>query len=163
VLEALARATAAGHRIVIVTNQANLRRGLLTPAMLADIHRRMLAAVMAAGGEVEHVYVCGHGPEDGCDCRKPASGLLLTAATDLGFDLDSAYVVGDHASDMAAANAVGATSVLVRSGRGSVAECSNGSTPAFVAEDLAAAIDLVLRSEVRLDGARAAVAARATA
>jgi histidinol-phosphate phosphatase family protein len=116
-LSGLALLREAGHRVVVVTNQANIGRGILTRAQLDEIHRRMEVEITAAGGVIDAVYVCEHLPEDGCLCRKPAPGLLRKAAQEMGFSLDQTYVIGDHRSDVAAARAAGAYAVLVLSGR----------------------------------------------
>jgi D-sedoheptulose 7-phosphate isomerase len=116
-LSALALLREAGHQVVVVTNQANIGRGILTRAQLDEIHRRMEVEITAAGGVIDAVYVCEHLPEDGCLCRKPAPGLLRKAAQEMGFSLDQTYVIGDHRSDVAAARAAGAYAVLVLSGR----------------------------------------------
>jgi histidinol-phosphate phosphatase family protein len=116
-LSGLALLREAGHQVVVVTNQANIGRGILTRAQLDEIHRRMHVEITAAGGVIDAIYVCEHLPEDGCLCRKPAPGLLRRAAQEMGFSLDQTYVIGDHRSDVAAARAAGAYAVLVLSGR----------------------------------------------
>ncbi len=116
---------AAGLGLVILTNQANVGRGLLTEDRLAEIHERLRALLRAEGVEVEGVYVCPHPPEAGCDCRKPRPGLALRAAAEHAFDLSESFVVGDHAADMGMGKAVGATTLLVRTGHGEE-ELANG-------------------------------------
>jgi D-glycero-D-manno-heptose 1,7-bisphosphate phosphatase len=111
-LEGLRILAEAGPPVVVVTNQRGIARGRMTEADLADIHVRMSAAVAEAGGRIDAIYHCPH--EGGCDCRKPATGLFERAARDLGIELDSAAVIGDRASDMEAAAAIGALRVLVR-------------------------------------------------
>jgi D-glycero-D-manno-heptose 1,7-bisphosphate phosphatase len=110
-LDGLRLLAAAPVTIVVATNQRAIARGALTEAGLAEIHARMRAAVTAAGGRIDAVYHCPHA--GGCDCRKPAPGMLLQAARDLGFDLRRSAMVGDRAHDMEAAAAVGALRVLV--------------------------------------------------
>src|SRR4051794_41329270 len=83
----------------------------MTADDLAAVHARMRAAVRQAGGRIDAVYACPH--EGGCRCRKPAPGLLLRAARELGLELRHAALVGDRASDMAAAGARGAPRGLV--------------------------------------------------
>jgi D-sedoheptulose 7-phosphate isomerase len=142
-LEGLATLARYGHRVVVVTNQANIGRGLLTRAQLEHIHGRMTEAVIEAQGSIEAVYVCDHRPEDGCSCRKPASGLLTQAAEELEFELSEAYVIGDHRSDVEAAHAAGARAVLVLSGRAALPDVEEGPAADFVAGDLRFAADLV--------------------
>jgi D-sedoheptulose 7-phosphate isomerase len=139
-LELLARH---GHRVVVVSNQADIARGHMTPAQLSNINRRMSAEVLAHGGSIEAIYVCPHSPEDGCDCRKPAPGLLHRASADLGFALADSYFVGDHPTDIEAAEAAGAKPVLVTSGRTSPLDIAtqNGH---LVAGDLLGAADLIV-------------------
>lgn len=117
-LAAIARLSNAGYRIAIASNQSGLARGLFSLADLLAIHRRLHEAVAAEGGRIEMIAFCPHGPDDGCDCRKPAPGLLTAIATRLGVDLAGVPFVGDSLSDIRAARAVGASPWLVRTGKG---------------------------------------------
>ena len=110
-LEGLALLAAGDVPIVVVTNQRGIARGRMTEADLADVHARMRAAVERAGGRIDAIYHCPH--EGGCDCRKPGTGMFELAARDLGVDLAASAVVGDRASDMLAAERIGALRVLV--------------------------------------------------
>jgi D-glycero-D-manno-heptose 1,7-bisphosphate phosphatase len=78
----------------------------------------MLEDVRRAGGAIAAIHVCYHAPEDGCDCRKPAPGLLLRAAREHALDLARVVLVGDDRRDLEAARAAGAVPVLVRTGKG---------------------------------------------
>jgi histidinol-phosphate phosphatase family protein len=155
-LQALELLAQHGHRVVVVSNQAGVGRGHLTPAQLADINRRMCAEVLEHGGSIEAIYVCPHRPEDDCNCRKPAPGLLHRAAADLGFALAESYFVGDHASDVEAADAAGAKPLLVTSGRTGATDLAaqNGH---LVADDLLAAADLIVsgRAPTKEEGVEA--------
>jgi histidinol-phosphate phosphatase family protein len=148
-LEGLARLTQGGYRVVVITNQANIGRGLLTRARLDDLHRRMRQEIMTAGGAIVAVYHCEHLPEDECDCRKPAPGLLLQASAELGIDLTETYFIGDHDTDLQAALAAGARPLIVRSGRG---RDMAGTAHALVADDLCAAADLIIDGATRPEG-----------
>jgi D-glycero-D-manno-heptose 1,7-bisphosphate phosphatase len=116
-LEALRLLCAAGHPVIVVTNQADVGRGRMRAEDLAAIHRRMQEVVKSHGGEILSVYTCEHAPEHGCLCRKPAPGLLQQAARDYALTLTEAYVIGDNRSDVEAARSVGASSILVLSGK----------------------------------------------
>ena len=119
VLDALAALSHDPRAVVVVTNQSAVGRGLITRPMADDINARLVAAIRAAGGRVDAVYLCPHTDADGCDCRKPAPGLLLRAALDLDLDLARSIMIGDALSDVAAGRAAGVGSTaLVRSGRG---------------------------------------------
>lgn len=117
-LEAIARLTRAGFEIAVVTNQSGIGRGLLSEATLQQIHARMLAAIEAAGGRVAGIYYCPHRPQEGCGCRKPATGLLVRLKAELGFPLTHTPLIGDKASDVELARRVGARPILVRTGYG---------------------------------------------
>jgi len=92
---------------VIVTNQSGLARGLIAPAEGAAVAARVAARFAAEGVRFSGAYVCPHGPDDGCPCRKPAPGLLLQAACELGLDLAASVMIGDKPSDVAAGRAAG--------------------------------------------------------
>lgn len=93
--------------LVIVTNQSGLARGLVTPAEAAAVQAEVERQFAAAGVRFAGTYVCPHGPDDGCRCRKPAPGMLLDAARALGLDLDRSLMIGDKAADVAAGRAAG--------------------------------------------------------
>ena len=115
-LAALARLAQRDWLIVIVTNQAAIGRQIITRETVEAINARIVAGIVAAGGRVDGLYLCPHRPEDGCACRKPAPGLLLQAADELGIDLEASTMIGDAASDLLAARAAGARPILVLTG-----------------------------------------------
>jgi len=117
-LEAIALLSQTGWRIAVVTNQAGLSRGLFDLATLNRIHARMHEAVHRHGGRIEAIFFCPHGPQDGCDCRKPKPGMLLEAADRFDTDLSGKAYVGDSLRDLQAARAAGMQPVLVRTGNG---------------------------------------------
>jgi D-glycero-D-manno-heptose 1,7-bisphosphate phosphatase len=114
-LDAIARLTAAGFRSVVISNQSGIGRGLFSAATLAEIHAAMRAAVEGAGGRLAAIYYCPHRPDEDCDCRKPRPGLLLQAAREFGCSLDGVPLIGDKASDVVTALAVGARPIVVGS------------------------------------------------
>jgi heptosyltransferase-2 len=117
VAEGLARLKSAGARLVVVTNQSGIARGLLTLKDLEAIHARLEGLLEQREAALDAIYFCPHHPDDGCRCRKPATGMIDRAVSELQVDLKKAYVIGDHAGDIQLANAVGAKSVLITSGR----------------------------------------------
>ncbi|MEP7032799.1 MAG: HAD family hydrolase [Actinomycetota bacterium] len=124
-LDAMRSLRELGLGIVIVTNQANVGRGLLAAEQLEAVNARLLELLRAGGVHVDGIEVCPHRPEDGCECRKPKPGMALRAAETFGFELADSFVVGDHAVDMGLGRAVGATTILVRTGHGEE-ELTNG-------------------------------------
>lgn len=118
-LAALARLARLPYHIVIVTNQAGIGRGLLSPETVAEINRRLVQEIESAGGRVDGIYVCPHKPDEGCNCRKPQPGLILQAVDELKLDLKRSILIGDNLSDIQAGQAAGVGQVaLVRTGLG---------------------------------------------
>jgi D-glycero-D-manno-heptose 1,7-bisphosphate phosphatase len=146
---AMRRLSSAGLGLVVLTNQANVGRGLLPADRLEEIHARLTRLLSDEGVRLDGLYVCPHAPEDGCDCRKPKAGLALRAATDHGFALDDSFVVGDHAADMGLGRAIGAVTILVRTGHGEdELKTGAGAQADHVAADLREAAGVVLDSVV---------------
>ncbi|QGU33284.1 D-glycero-beta-D-manno-heptose 1,7-bisphosphate 7-phosphatase [Thermochromatium tepidum] len=117
-LEAIARLSHAGFRIAVATNQSGLARGLFGLETLNAIHRRLRDRVESEGGRIEMIAFCPHGPNDGCNCRKPRPGLLLEIAARFDVDLSAVPFIGDSLGDIQAARAAGARPWLVRTGKG---------------------------------------------
>jgi D-glycero-D-manno-heptose 1,7-bisphosphate phosphatase len=106
-LEAVRLLAAAGYRVIVVSNQAGIGRGVMTEADLDAVHARMAQAVVAAGGRIDAIYHCPHDWDEGCDCRKPKPGMLFQAQRDHNLDLTRTPFVGDDDRDGEAAAAAG--------------------------------------------------------
>lgn len=146
-LEAIARLTHEGWRVVVATNQSGLARGLFEMATLNAIHAKMHKAVAQAGGRIEAVFYCPHAADMNCDCRKPKSGLFEEIAARYGRDLAGVPAVGDSLRDLLAAASVGASPILVRTGKGEKTLAAGGlpqDTPVFA--DLADAVEHLLKA-----------------
>lgn len=145
-LQAIARLNHAGHRVAIASNQSGLGRGLLTPDDINAIHRLLHTRLAELGGLVDAIFFCPHRPEAQCDCRKPNPGLLLAIRDRFGVNPVDMVVIGDSLRDLESAWAVGATAILVLTGKGAgtLARYPDrlGSTPIY--RDLAAATDSLL-------------------
>ncbi|MFC1674356.1 D-glycero-beta-D-manno-heptose 1,7-bisphosphate 7-phosphatase [Candidatus Omnitrophota bacterium] len=115
--EAIAVLHKNNFKVIVVSNQAGVSKGLYTQEALDSITRKMSAAVESAGGTIDAVYYCTHRNEDHCPCRKPKPGLLITAAKEQAFDLAETFFVGDTIRDVKTARAAGCKSVLVLSGK----------------------------------------------
>jgi D-glycero-D-manno-heptose 1,7-bisphosphate phosphatase len=147
--EALRTLRGAGYRVVVITNQSAVARGLLTEDALRDLHARLARRLGAEGARLDGIYYCPHHPTEGrgpyrveCSCRKPKPGLVERAARELDIDLERSFVVGDKLSDLEAGARAGCRGVLVRTGYGADEEQRlDGSPvrPAHVADDLLAA------------------------
>ncbi len=148
-LAALARLAAAGLRVIVITNQSAVNRGMITLGGLMDIHRRMRRAVAAAGGRVDDVFFCPHRPDENCACRKPAPGMIRAAARKYGLAPLRSAMVGDSARDVACGiNAGCGRTVLVTSGLDPGTErrrlSEKGLAADHVAPNLAAAVEWLL-------------------
>ncbi len=117
-LEAIALLHRHDYRVVVLTNQSGIARGLLSLATLNKIHRRMLDETRDKGGLIEAVFFCPHGPEDNCNCRKPATGMFRDVAARLKIEMSGVPAVGDSMRDLQAARDIGALPVLVNTGKG---------------------------------------------
>lgn len=131
--EALERARSGGLRVGLVTNQSGVAKGLISPERLDAVNARVEALI----GPFDVVVSCPHDDGDGCGCRKPQPGMVLSAAESLGVDVSACVVVGDTWSDAAAARAAGAMAVLL--GDGPAAD-----PHVVVRPDFTSAVDLVL-------------------
>jgi D,D-heptose 1,7-bisphosphate phosphatase len=121
----------AGFAVVVVTNQAGIARGIVPESFVAEAHRHISARMQAGAAHIDAFYHCPHYPSGTvdeyvgeCDCRKPRPGLLHQARTALDLDLARSFMVGDRWHDVEAGRAVGARTVLVRTGLGLEAERS---------------------------------------
>ena len=145
-LDAIARLKHAGYTVLVATNQSGLARGYYDEATLEAMHHKLGTLLQARGGRIDGFYVCPHGPDAGCDCRKPAAGLLEQIAHDYETDLQGVPVVGDSLRDLQAALKVGARPLLVRTGKGERTLASGAPERAGIPvyDDLAACVDALL-------------------
>jgi D-glycero-D-manno-heptose 1,7-bisphosphate phosphatase len=138
----------AGYKIVIVTNQSAVGRGLITLRAAKEINQRLVELIRENGGQVDGLYLCPHRPEDGCECRKPKPGMLLQAARELSLDLNRSWLIGDAWSDLQAGRAVNVRGeILVKTGRGldQLSQPKPGDLDAcLIANDLPDAINTIL-------------------
>jgi len=138
-VEAIARLTQAGYRIVVATNQSGISRGLFDTATLISMHDMLQRAVSQAGGRIDAFFFCPHAADSGCECRKPKPGMLLEIARRFNVSLADVYMVGDAPRDIEAAAAAGARPVLVLTGKGRKTRDDGGLPPGTaVFADLAA-------------------------
>jgi len=132
-LEAIALLNEHGYKVVVITNQSGVARGLFDTKMLEKIHAKMQRMVEEKGGKIDAIYFCPHGPGDNCNCRKPKPGLLEAFAADNHVSLIGMPVIGDSLRDLQSAQAVGANPILVKTGKGSktLTENPNLNIPVF--------------------------------
>ncbi len=117
-LEALARLSQAGYRVVIATNQPGIGRGLMDMETFNAINEKMYKAVNLAGGRIDAIFFCPHAKADKCNCRKPKTGMYNEIIQRYGIDLKNIPIIGDSLRDMQAAAKAGALPTLVLTGKG---------------------------------------------
>jgi D,D-heptose 1,7-bisphosphate phosphatase len=150
--EALRALRQAGYRVIVLTNQAGVARGILTETDVQQVNERLQALLSTAGVPVDAVYYCPHHADAGppeyrldCPCRKPGPGMVEQACRDFRLDVSRSVIIGDHGSDAAVARSFpGMRGILVGTGHGAeqIAKVRSGAAapPDHIAEDLRAAV-----------------------
>lgn len=138
---ALNRLRDKGLLLAIVTNQSGVAKGLISPQQLEAVNARVDAEL----GPFDSWQICVHDTHHGCECRKPAPGMVRAAAEELGVDPGRCVLIGDTGGDMAAALSADADAVLVPTERTRPEEVTEARSRARVAPTLVDAVDLVLR------------------
>ncbi len=149
---ALASLRQLGFRLVLITNQSGIGRGLFNESRLEQIHDRLREVLGNDDVALDAIYYCPHLPDAQCDCRKPHSGLVMRAVEDLNIDPHLSFVVGDKACDIELGKRVGATTILVRTGYGNAA-LSAGIKADFTVENILAVPAVIGRHIKALPGA----------
>ena len=153
-VEAVRVLNRAGFAVVVATNQAGVGRGIVEESFVGKAHAYIADRLAAGGARVDGWYYCPHHPDATrpgyrqlCDCRKPLPGMLQRAANDLDLDFSRSFVVGDQWHDVQAGIAVGAQSILVRTGYGRANEACppSGVSPAACVDNLIEAVAWILR------------------
>lgn len=128
-----------GYKFVVVTNQSGIARGLIQEDALEEINNYITEEFSQAGLPLLGIYHCPHHPDDGCSCRKPATGLFDDAAHQHNIDLTSALMIGDSVADIEAGKSIGMLTCLVRTGKGNDEETKlklSGLQPDYVGDTL---------------------------
>ena len=148
---ALRQLQRAGFKLIVVTNQSGIARGLITEQDVRVVERALRAALRREGVELEDFYFCPHHPNGvvpdysvACDCRKPRPGMLERAARDHGIALEHSWMVGDILDDVEAGRRAGCRTVLVGGGNETVWRLTPMRAPHVQATDLAEAARAIL-------------------
>ncbi len=107
-----------GYKIIVISNQSGIGRGILTEEMVNRVNKSFLGRLKKENAEIDALYFCPHSPEENCDCRKPRIGLIMKAVEEQKLDLKETVVIGDKLSDVELGKKVGAKTVLVLTGYG---------------------------------------------
>lgn len=147
-LDAIAKLNHNGYTVIIASNQSGLARGYFDIDALTAIHKKMEDMLEKIGGRIDAIFYCPHGPDDGCECRKPRPGMLLDIGQRFNVSLKEVMFIGDSMTDIKAAYNAHANAMLVRTGKGAKAEKillteSNLSVPVY--DDLSSAVDALLQ------------------
>ena len=130
-----------GFRLIVITNQSGIGRGLFDEEAMHAIHRQIQRELNDA---IDAFYFCPHLPDAGCTCRKPRSGMIESATHDFDIDLQRSWIVGDKALDVEIGRNSHLRSALVLTGYGSVHQASLEFTPDVVAENLLVAAQKIV-------------------
>jgi D-glycero-D-manno-heptose 1,7-bisphosphate phosphatase len=145
---AIRRLNEAGLQAIVITNQSGVGRGYFPESLVHEVHEQMTQQLSVSGARVDAIYYCPHTSAEGCDCRKPHTGMLERSAKEHALDLKRSFVVGDRHGDVVLAHNVGARSILVRTGYGEGELAWHAKQwsrqPHFVAATLAEAVDWIL-------------------
>jgi D-glycero-D-manno-heptose 1,7-bisphosphate phosphatase len=131
--EALSMLREKGYLIIVISNQSGVGRGMFDTAVVHAIHREINERL---GGLIDAFYFCPHLPNNGCDCRKPAIGLLRLATEDFAIDVPNSWVIGDKQSDVELGFNAGIATALVMTGYGETELPKLERMPDLVAADL---------------------------
>ena len=147
-IEAIAQLSKAGWTVAVATNQSGIARGYYDIATLDAMHARLRTLVAEQGGEVGLVVYCPHGPDEGCECRKPKPGMLSEIGKRFNSELTGLPCVGDSLRDLTSAEGVGAQPMLVLTGKGEKT-LREGNFPknTVIFPDLAFAVSALLAGE----------------
>ena len=126
VAKAISKLNHGGWRAILTTNQPVIAKGWCSEVELQNIHNKLETLLGMEHAFLDRIYFCPHHPEKGfpgerpelkidCDCRKPKTGMIHRAASDLNIDLAQSWLVGDTATDIQTARNAGLKSILVRS------------------------------------------------
>lgn len=132
-----------GFRLVVISNQSGVGRGMISEGEALSVHERFMQFMADEGVEIDGVYYCLHAPEEGCRCRKPEPGMLLDAARDHKIDLQISYMIGDKVADGATGQRLGCRGILFMP---EPKEMDLSPEPDFIARDWPSAVDYILRT-----------------
>jgi len=150
-IEAIADLHRAGFTVTVATNQSGLARKLFNLEQLQAMHHKMSELVVAAGGQLAGIFYCPHGPQQGCDCRKPKPGLIDAIERELQVSAAGAYLIGDSLRDLEAGLQRDCIPILLRTGKGekTLLQLAQKNNPALatlaVFDDLAAAAHYLIK------------------
>ena len=141
------------YLVVVVTNQSGPARGYFPIELVHEVNSYMQELLRKEGANIDAVYFCPHLPEDGCNCRKPKTGMIDIACRDLDIDLSHSYMIGDMCDDIELAKNAGIKGIMVKTGYG-LGELKyripkRNIKPDYIADDLFSAVKWILENDKR--------------
>jgi len=136
-------------KVIIVTNQSGISRGLFSIDDLDNMHNELKRRLRRKGAYIDAIYYCPHHPDDECSCRKPKKGMFKLAAKDFDLKLNKCYIIGDKLTDIKAAHNIFAKGILVKTGYGGTEVNrieKEGITPEHIADDLYDAVKWIIKN-----------------
>jgi histidinol-phosphate phosphatase family protein len=150
----LAALRRADYRLIVVSNQSGAARGYFAPSALEGVRERLSALLAAQGVQLDGFYWCPHHPQGDvpelsvvCDCRKPAAGLLLRAAAELGINLETSWLIGDILDDVEAGRRAGCRTILLDNGHETLWRLTPNREPDHLVTELEEAARLILAQD----------------
>ena len=136
-----------GFKIIVITNQSGIARGYYTKETLQSIHKRLLKELAKEGASIDDIFYCPHHPDDGCDCRKPNTGLFEQAIKKHDINVKQSYVIGDRMIDVEAGHCLGLKTVLIPENEELVEAERKLSTiePNYICQDFYSAVQWILQ------------------
>lgn len=138
ILNTLRRLKDAGYLLIVVTNQPNVGNKLVEQYVVETMHKKMLAEL-----PIDHIEVCYHSQQEGCHCRKPQPGMLLTALKKFEIDVANSFMIGDRYSDIEAGHQLNLTTFFIDYGYN---EPPKGHPPHHICKNLTECVNIILRS-----------------
>ncbi len=136
-----------GYVLVVISNQPGIAMGCLDENDISAIKEKITYLLLSNDIHVRAFYICPHGREDHCDCRKPMPGLLYRAAAELDIDLRNSWMIGDILNDVEAGNRAGCNTILIDNGNETQWEKGPFRTPVKIAGDLKEAAEFILEQK----------------
>jgi histidinol-phosphate phosphatase family protein len=136
----------AGYKLIVISNQSGIAKGLFEERELLAVSERIQTLLEPYGVEVDAFYYCPHAPGDGCECRKPTPGMILRAAVDQVIDLRRSWMIGDILNDVEAGNRAGCYTIHLDNGGEREWVKGDYRQPLYAVKDMSAAADIICRN-----------------
>lgn len=140
-ISALKKLADNGFSAILITNQAGISEGRLSQDDFQRINNKVVAMLETSGIKILKTYMCPHGPDEGCECRKPKPTMILRAAKDFGLDLETTFMVGERRSDVLAGKSAGTKTILVHTARNKQDEAPEAD---YQAQNLTEAVNQII-------------------